>query len=366
MDTLKNPSPKKLAAYLAKHDLHSATILHYTGNMWGIGAMLMAKEAIVRINNLKQRDKAGMIVLIPDQDWFEENDIVVPDRIQALMHQYFPGNLSIAFKVSDPRFEDISVKGKVAFRVPTDPMLRAFLAIKRQAMVSTSINYSSLPAENDLKRILQAFGSWFDLALIPHPKAIAGNLEPSTLVEHGINEESGLEELKCLREGSIPFFEVKKSFNLPQVMFVCTANICRSPIAEHLFRRMVHSAGLSISVDSSGLLDGGHMISISSMQLLVESGIKEASEHVSKRITPQMVSASRLVLTMEERQRDFLQKQNPDSASKIMTLNEITGMDGDIADPFGSDIENYRKTYTIIEERLNTLLTMIKDNVIKI
>lgn len=366
MEKLKNPSVRKLESYMAKHDLNDICILHYTGNMWGIGALLSAKTAIERINKLKQRAKAGMIVLVPNQEWFAENGIEVPRRIQALMQQYYPGNLSIAFKVDDPRFEDVSVNDKVAFRVPTDPLLRGFLDLVGEPMVSTSINYSNLPAENDLNRIERVFGSWFDLALLPHPSVVTSEDRASTLVEYIGKEEGGLEELKCLREGSIPFFEVKKSFSLPLVMFVCTANICRSPIAEKLFNHMAQAEGLNLAVDSSGLLEGGHMISLSSMQLLMEAGISEAAEHVSKRITPQMVANSWLVLTMEERQRDFLREQNPEATRKILTLNEITGFEGDVEDPYGSDLEYYQKTYGIIEERLKILINMIKHHEIRL
>ena len=366
MIKLKNPSVRKLQSIVNKQNLEDSTILHYTGNMWGIGAMLSATKAIERINKLKQRGKAGMIVLIPDRSWLFDQGIKVPERIEALMQQYFPGNLSISFKVDEPLFDAVSVNGKVAFRVPTDPLLRAFLSMKAEPMVSTSVNYSNLPPENDPVRIEKVFGSWFDLAIMPHSGALASNPGPSTLVEYCAREESGAEELKCLREGSIPFYEIKRSFDLPLVMFVCTANICRSPIAEKLFAQMARAAGMRLTVDSSGLLEGGHMISLSSMQLLLEAGIPEASEHVSKRITPQMVANSWLVLTMEERQRDFLREQNPESARKILTLNEITGHEGDIEDPYGSDLEYYQKTYGIIEERLTILKSMILNNEIKL
>ncbi|HPF09318.1 MAG TPA: Sua5/YciO/YrdC/YwlC family protein [Candidatus Cloacimonadota bacterium] len=364
MERLKNPSPRKLSRFLAKRDLSNATILHYTGHMWGIGALLSAQSALDRINKLKQRTKSGMIVLIPDQSWFAENGIKVPHRLEALMQQYFPGNLSIAFKVDDPRFESVSVNGKVAFRVPTDPLLRAFLELTKEALVSSSINYSNLPAENDLKRIEKVYGSWFDVALIPQDYGSGKGI--STLVEHISAQEAGIEDIKCLREGSVPFYEVKQSFSMPLVMFVCTANICRSPIAEKLFRKMVENSGLPLSVDSSGLIEGGHMISLSSMQLLMEAGIPEAQEHVSKQITPQMVAGSWLVLTMEERQRDYLRERNPESMHKILTLNEITGFEGDVEDPYGSDIDNYRTTYMIIQERLIILHGMILKKEIKL
>lgn len=363
---VKNPSPKKLISIMQKNPLTDATILHYTGNMWGIGARLSAHEAIQRINSYKQRSNSGMIVLVPDILWFNDENIEVPERVYSLMQQYFPGNLSISFKVDDARFEHVAVDGKVAFRVPTDPLLRLFIELLDEPIVSTSVNYSNLPAENDVGRLEKVFATWFDFALYPHPKAIQSSAVASTLVEYIQNTDSAQEAIKCLREGSVPYYEIKQSFYRPLVMFVCTANICRSPIAEKLFRKMIKENNLSLSCDSSGLLEGGHMISLSSMQLLVEDGITEAQEHVSKQITQQMVAASWLVLTMEERQRDFLREANPESGHKILTLNEITGYEGDIDDPYGSDIEVYKETYQIIEERLKILLQKIKNNKIRL
>jgi len=172
--------------------------------------------------------------------------------------------------------------------------------------------------------------------------------------------------IKCLREGSIPFYGIKRSFEVPTVTFVCTANICRSPIAEKLFNKLARDRKLNVVADSCGLIEGGHMISANSMQLLVEQGIDEAKEHVSKQITPEIVSESWLLLTMEERQRDFIRQKEPASPHKIMTLNEIVGESGDIVDPYGSELENYRKTYILIEDRLRRLLDMIENRTINL
>jgi protein-tyrosine phosphatase len=364
---IKNPSPRKLQELLTKNSFDDSCILHYTGSMWGIGAKLSDKKSIQRIENAKNRKKQGMIVLIPDTSWFDRQEISVPDSVYSLMQQYFPGNLSIAFRFDDPAFEHIAVNGKVAFRVPTDPLLRYFIELLGEPIVSTSINYSDLPAENDLTKIEKFYESWFDVALIPHKNAFEEHGSASTLIEHlSGSETQNIEEIRCLREGSIPFYEVKKSFHKPQIMFVCTANICRSPIAEKLFDKMLNDDGLQMISDSSGLLEGGHMISMSSMQLLMEAGITKAQEHVSKQITPQMIAASWLVLTMEERHRDFLREANPNMANKILTLNEITGYDKDIDDPYGSELENYRKTYAIIEDRLKILLAKIKNREIRL
>jgi protein-tyrosine phosphatase len=366
---MRDPGIHKLEKLLSKNPMHEATILHWTGSMWGIGCRLSSKEAITRINHLKQRsDKHGYIALLPDISVLDAAK--VPSALKPLLEQYWPGNLTVVFSYDDPKFKDIAVDGKVAFRVPADPSLRAMINLLGEPLISTSVNVSGLPPEEDFNRIERNYSTWFDFALLPQAKEVRSGTEFSTIVEYIRTNEakstSRSDELKCLREGSVPFYEIKQSFKLPMVMFVCTANICRSPIAEKLFRMMILNDNMPLATDSCGLIDGGHNISLSSMQLLMERGLLEAQEHVSKQVTPQMITSSWLVLTMEERQREWLRDQSPNSGHKILTLNEIVGETGDIKDPYGSDLESYRKTFVIIEDRLQRLMEMIKTDTLKL
>lgn len=358
MQLLRDPGLHKLEKFIAKNSLVNSTILHWTGSMWGIGCRLSATEAISRINQYKQRpEKQGYIALIPDISYIDTSKI--PTALRSLLEQYWPGNLTVVMSYDDDKYNNIAIDGKVAFRVPTDPLLREFIEKLGEPLISTSINLSGLPAEEDLGKIERHYAGWLDFGLIPSPKEIRSGTQASTIIEYIKASEAksttDKDELKCIREGSIPFYEIKQSFRLPLVMFVCTANICRSPIAEKLFRHKIKEQGLSMATDSCGLIEGGHNISLSSMQLLLERGIMEAQEHVSKQVTPQMVASSWLILTMEERQRDWLREKESNNAHKIYTLNEIVGESGDIKDPYGSDLENYRLTFGIIEDRLDRL-----------
>ena len=365
MQILRDPSHGKIERLLAKNPLKDATILHWTGSMWGIGCRLSSLAAISRINKAKQRpDKHSYIALISDSSVLDQSK--VPSALKPLLEQYWPGNLTVVFAYDDPQYKDIALDGKVAFRVPTDPLLRDFISMLGEPLISTSINVSGLPPEEDYGRIERNYSAWFDFGLIPASREVRSGTQYSTIVEYVRTGEtkstSNVDELKCLREGSVPFYEIKQSFKLPMVMFVCTANICRSPIAEKLFRTMIIKDNMPLATDSCGLIEGGHNISLSSMQLLLERGISEAKEHVSKQVTPQMINASWLVLTMEERQRDWLREKNQNLAHRILTLNEIVGESGDIEDPYGSDLESYRKTFIIIEDRLKRLMKKIQDN----
>lgn len=358
------PSDRKLQKIcrdIGQDDL----ILHHTGKMFGIGCRLSSQAGIEKIIKLKQRkDKAGMIALVSDYEWFEENGIQVPMRLDPLSRQYWPGNLTLIWAQDSPLTGHISYNNKVAYRLPADPMIRRMINLLGEPIVSTSINLSNLPPESDLNRIKERYASWFDLGIIPNPKRLDPNPEPSTIIEFLDKDDPGnvahTEDIKCIREGSIPFYEVKQAFNRPTIMFLCTANICRSPIAEKLFTYYSNKENLGYVGDSAGLLQGGHEISLNSMTLLMEKGISEAQHHISKEITPQLVSGSRLVLTMEERQRDHLRKAEPELAHKIFTLNEYVGEEGDVKDPYGSELDNYRKTYEIIEDRILRLIEKIK------
>ncbi|MDY0152568.1 MAG: Sua5/YciO/YrdC/YwlC family protein, partial [Candidatus Cloacimonas sp.] len=169
MQVLRDPSLRKLEKIVTKNPLHDATILHWTGSMWGIGCRLSSITAIERIRKLKQRpEKQGLIALIPDLSVLDS--ALIPPAMKHLLNQYWPGNITMVFPYNDPQFKEIAVDGKVAFRVPSDPTLRAFLANLGEPMLSTSINVSGLPAEEDFERIERNFASWFDFALLPSPK----------------------------------------------------------------------------------------------------------------------------------------------------------------------------------------------------
>jgi len=361
------PSLRKLSKIVSEPGFKDATLLHYTGNMFGIGARLSAYDSIDRINSLKARsEKAGMIVLVPDFEWFANYDVHIPARLRPLLEQYFPGNLSVVWAVDNPVTHHLAYMGKVAFRIPGDPLLRALLSEMGEPIVSTSVNRGGLQPETELKRIKELYSNWFDYGIVPHRRHIDPNHEPSTLVEYISSSEAGnvtgTDELKCLREGSIPFYEIKSAFTKPMILFVCTGNICRSPIAEKLFNFYAQQAELDYKADSCGIIEGGSNMSLNSLQLLLKQGITEAQDHVSKKYTSQMLSASRLILTMEERQKEYLIAKEPGMSHKIMTLNEITGEDGDIVDPYGSDLDNYKTTYDIIDDRLKKLISMIRNN----
>jgi protein-tyrosine phosphatase len=142
---------------------------------------------------------------------------------------------------------------------------------------------------------------------------------------------------------------------MPAILFVCTANRIRSPLAEHLlYRRLaddpttaswrVESAGTWTSPDLPALTEA--------LEAGSELGL-DLSKHRSQRVEDLDLRSYDLILTMERAQRDALRLEHPYVAERIVTLREAaTGYDFDVADPPGHTAAAVRDTAGELDDLL--------------
>lgn len=128
------------------------------------------------------------------------------------------------------------------------------------------------------------------------------------------------------------------------ILFVCTGNTCRSPMAEGILRDLAREKGLDIRVKSAGIfaLDGGD-IAGNAVEVLRDIDI-DISNNKSSSISEELVKEANIVLAMSNTHRESLLLKFPFMKNKIFLLNEFAfGKNKDIEDPFGGSKEYYER-----------------------
>ena len=153
---------------------------------------------------------------------------------------------------------------------------------------------------------------------------------------------------------------------MKEVLFVCTGNICRSPIAEGLFRELVHK-NPDIEVSSAGISAyEGQGPSDHSVEVLHDQGIDITAQR-SQALTPEIVDKAAFIVGMTRGHRDVIRSYFPASAEKLFVLREfVSGMDMDsldidVPDPIGMGKTDYERTRNLIQEAMSGLLEFVKN-----
>jgi protein arginine phosphatase len=131
---------------------------------------------------------------------------------------------------------------------------------------------------------------------------------------------------------------------IQHVLFVCTGNICRSPLAASLLERALQERGLEdVTVTSAGTgawdgapaSEGAYLIGL-------ERGL-DLSGHRARLLTRELVEEADLILTMARHHRARVDELGGEG--RVFVLGEYAGRGGDeVSDPFGGDLEVYRDT----------------------
>jgi L-threonylcarbamoyladenylate synthase len=337
--------------------------LHFTGNVWGIGCSAFDGDAINKIKKLKNRDDSkGFILLFSSFDMIKRFPIQLVDdfRIYTLLNQYFPGNLTAILPTDDSRFTPVALNGKVGIRIPRSKFLRDFIDCIGVPIVSTSINVSDEPMCNDLAIIQEKFADWFDFGL-QSPSEQPDLPLPSTVIDFADGQ------VKCLREGSIPFSEIEISYHKPLVQFVCIGNICRSPLAEFYFTHQIKQYNLPYRVASSGIYaipDPDSLeprkISPNSLKILVDNQIP-CTARESIQISDAIIRESAVILCMTREIAEDLCHLYPSAVGNVYTFAEYTGNKLDIDDPYGRDEIAYLQAWTTIQKYCDDLVKMLEN-----
>lgn len=170
------------------------------------------------------------------------------------------------------------------------------------------------------------------------------------------------------------------SMTMPgSVVFICTGNICRSPIGERVLTGMAERAGLSVASSSAGVgAMNGHAMHPYAIEVLDENGY-DTTSFESRYLRPPILQAADLVLCLTRDHRAAAQQLLPVRWKRMFTVTEfaeLVDLSGDatldeiiasrsqidtnsshldIKDPMGRPKEDFERVFGEIEPRVATL-----------
>jgi protein-tyrosine phosphatase len=148
-----------------------------------------------------------------------------------------------------------------------------------------------------------------------------------------------------------------------RLLFVCTGNTCRSPMAEVIARARARQRGLDVEVYSAGLMTGpGSPAAGHARRLAADRGLDLAA-HRTTVLTPDLLAMSDLVLGMTERHVDALRPAMPGGEIHLVTAFLPAGhplAGAEIPDPFGGTPADYEATWDRLETAIEALLERLE------
>ena len=317
-----------------------------TDTVYGVAANLERPDALARLREFRTSpEETTYTIHLGDRD--DLRKIVpgpVPAAAQRLIQKFWPGPLTIVFPTADG--------AGVAVRYPNHRVARDLV---KRAGVRVGAPPAGDPPAVTGDEARRALEGKVDVLVDAGPTKQHG---PSTVVRL----REGRAEV--VREGAIPRAVIDE-VNVTTILFVCTGNTCRSPMAEALARKMLADR---LQVKESELADRGYRVisagtsaghggaaSEEAEQIVKKYGA-DLSRHESRPVTVSMIEEADKVWVMTPRHRKTLVEWMPDHAGKIELLDPAGK---EVDDPVGGTMEMYRTAAKHIHDSLTQRLKEI-------
>jgi protein-tyrosine phosphatase len=305
-------------------------------------------RAVAEEPTLALRDVADLRAWVPDAGPLAER----------LARRCWPGAVALAFPADrvrgglpEPVWPGLRAGGVVRFRVPAHPAVLGALQRLDGPLVLAGLEADGRPAAT-AEGAARAAGDAADLVL---DDGLCPLGRPATVV--GVDGD----RWAVLREGAVAA-DVVAQLAARLIVFVCTGNTCRSPLAEVLCKQLLAERlgcppgelpRRGYFVTSAGLVAfPGGPAADEAVEVAREHGL-DLSGHRSRLLTDELLAQADHLVTMTAGHRHVLAEQYADLGPRPRLLSPEGD---DIADPIGSDRPVYRECARQIRRSLERLV----------
>jgi protein-tyrosine phosphatase len=352
----------------AAHALTNGALVAFpTETVYGLAANAAHAESVRRLREAKGRAAdQPFTVHIGRRTDCEEFVPELSAVAQRLVKKGWPGPLTLIFPVHDPArarvharlsrpgVESVYSNNTVGIRFPDDRIAERLLISTDGPIVASSANPTGSPPPTDGDAVRQQLGERVDILLDAGPTRYRKSSTIVTLNGRGY---------KILRSGVLDERTIQRLATV-NILFVCTGNTCRSPmaaafcaqmLAERIGCRLDELPAHGVIVHSAGTLGvSGGRASREAVEVCRRQGL-DISSHVPRGLDVELIGPADYIYTMARHHVDVVRSLSPRDAAKACPIHP----EEDIADPIGGSVEDYQRAADKIKEALGKRMSEV-------
>jgi len=332
-----------------------------TDTVFGIGCLYGKDKALEKIFKIKNRPQYKKIPLLINNKKMVKEYInsFIPEDLELLINKFSPGGLTYIIKTKNKNTKKYSYSdNSIAFRIPDSPYLLKVIKELNRPLFATSANISGSKEIKNLDLMIDTFSKKVDCIV---KGEIKKNI-PSTIISFTDKKPY------FIRTGDISKNLIRKHIKTKtNIVFVCTGNTCRSPMAEEYAKKIAGEYNFHFS--SAGTHSfGNYRISSNSSKIIDDFGGNPDKR--SSFLNEQVIVNNDLIIVMASEHKEFIQKVY--NTSDVYTLGEFALNRGvisdngnyqinikkegmDIKDPVGENLKYYKERFKEIKKYLKMI-----------
>ncbi len=339
-------------------------IIYPTDTLYGFGANIYNPVAMERLYTVKGKDaNVPVSIMVNSLEMIEELAGKLKSDERDKLQRLFPGKITVLIpirkKTDIARFKNLN---KLGFRIPDHSFCNDLNKKSGYPISTTSVNISGEPNLTDVTEILDRFGGKVDCIIDGGPVSSSMG---SSIIDLSVSPP------KLIRPGEVSLDEIEKRLETQistdlrgkfVVTFVCSGNICRSPMAERVLKKTLEKTKFKtqVIVQSASTLN----LPASPAHLNAVKAAREADidleDHLSQRVSSKIMRESHIIFCMALNHYQYLRGKYPGLKNKIVLLKQWQVnrdlINPSIADPIGHDYPFFKQTFREIQSEITRVL----------